>query len=349
MLSGISVEYYTRLERGKATGVSHEVLDGIARTLQLDEAERAHLFDLVRTAATGAPPGGAQARSASARWSSGSSIRCSPSRPTSATAAWTSWRPTSSGRPSTPRSSPTQPQAPNMARFIFLSPQAREFFVSWEGNRQRRGGDPAGEAGRNPYDRRLSDLDRRAVHPQRRIPGPLGRPQRQVPPHRQQAAPPSDSRRSDPRLRGPGTTRRPRPADPRSIPPSPYHPRTMPSSCLPPGPPPHPSRSLTPTRPAERGPRCRAGVRRPPASPGARVSRRRGQAEVIAGLVRARQGVGRGPQVADLAGELGDDLGELGPEAPARPPSSRGTVVSRRLRQVPRSSWIPARAGRGRR
>ena len=55
MLSGISVEYYTRLERGKATGVSHEVLDAIARTLQLDEAERAHLFDLVRTAATGGP------------------------------------------------------------------------------------------------------------------------------------------------------------------------------------------------------------------------------------------------------------------------------------------------------
>jgi MmyB-like transcription regulator ligand binding domain len=55
MLSGISVEYYTHLERGKATGVSHEVLDANARTLQLDDAERAHLFDLVRTAATGGP------------------------------------------------------------------------------------------------------------------------------------------------------------------------------------------------------------------------------------------------------------------------------------------------------
>ena len=55
MLSGIGVEYYTRLERGKATGVSHEVLDAIARTLQFDEAERAHLFNLVRTAATGGP------------------------------------------------------------------------------------------------------------------------------------------------------------------------------------------------------------------------------------------------------------------------------------------------------
>jgi transcriptional regulator with XRE-family HTH domain len=50
MLAGISVEYYTRLERGNASGVSEEVLEGIARSLQLDEAEHAHLFDLVRTA-----------------------------------------------------------------------------------------------------------------------------------------------------------------------------------------------------------------------------------------------------------------------------------------------------------
>jgi len=38
MLAGISVEYYTRLERGNATGVSEDVLEGIARALQLDEA-----------------------------------------------------------------------------------------------------------------------------------------------------------------------------------------------------------------------------------------------------------------------------------------------------------------------
>jgi len=50
MLAGISVEYYTRLERGSATGVSEDVMEGIARALQLDEAEHAHLFDLVRTA-----------------------------------------------------------------------------------------------------------------------------------------------------------------------------------------------------------------------------------------------------------------------------------------------------------
>jgi transcriptional regulator with XRE-family HTH domain len=50
MLAGISAEYYTRLERGNASGASEDVLDGNARALQLDEAERAHLFDLVRSA-----------------------------------------------------------------------------------------------------------------------------------------------------------------------------------------------------------------------------------------------------------------------------------------------------------
>src|SRR5688500_15250568 len=50
LLAGISVEYYTRLERGNARGVSDEVLEAVSRTLLLDEAERAHLHELARTA-----------------------------------------------------------------------------------------------------------------------------------------------------------------------------------------------------------------------------------------------------------------------------------------------------------
>ncbi len=48
LLAGMSVEYYVRLERGNATGVSEAVLEGVSRALQLDDAEHAHLYDLVR-------------------------------------------------------------------------------------------------------------------------------------------------------------------------------------------------------------------------------------------------------------------------------------------------------------
>jgi len=52
LLAGVSVDYYTRLERGNAHGASDSVLEALARALQLDEAERAHLFDLVQAAST---------------------------------------------------------------------------------------------------------------------------------------------------------------------------------------------------------------------------------------------------------------------------------------------------------
>ncbi|GAB2578883.1 transcriptional regulator [Paractinoplanes abujensis] len=49
-LAGMSVEYYAKLERGALAGVSAGVLDAIARALQLDEAERAHLVRLAQAA-----------------------------------------------------------------------------------------------------------------------------------------------------------------------------------------------------------------------------------------------------------------------------------------------------------
>lgn len=51
-LAGLSVDYYTQIERGKAHGVSESVLDALTRALQLDEAECSHLFDLHRSATT---------------------------------------------------------------------------------------------------------------------------------------------------------------------------------------------------------------------------------------------------------------------------------------------------------
>ncbi len=49
-LAGVSVEYYSKLERGTLAGVSAGVLDALARALQLDDAERAHLLRLAREA-----------------------------------------------------------------------------------------------------------------------------------------------------------------------------------------------------------------------------------------------------------------------------------------------------------
>ena len=47
-LAGVSADYYARLERGNLSGTSDSVLEAVARALQLDDAERAHLFDLAR-------------------------------------------------------------------------------------------------------------------------------------------------------------------------------------------------------------------------------------------------------------------------------------------------------------
>ncbi|MFE2810168.1 helix-turn-helix transcriptional regulator [Streptomyces nigra] len=45
-LSGVSVDYYVRLEQGRATQPSEQVLDALARVLGLDEIERGHLTRL---------------------------------------------------------------------------------------------------------------------------------------------------------------------------------------------------------------------------------------------------------------------------------------------------------------
>ena len=51
-LAGVSIEYYTRLERGNLSGASDSILDAIARALELDRAEHDHLYDLARAANT---------------------------------------------------------------------------------------------------------------------------------------------------------------------------------------------------------------------------------------------------------------------------------------------------------
>ncbi|MCQ4210317.1 helix-turn-helix transcriptional regulator [Streptomyces longispororuber] len=55
-LAGVSVDYYTRLEQGRATQPSEQVLDALSRALRLDDAARGHLHRLARLRHHRPPP-----------------------------------------------------------------------------------------------------------------------------------------------------------------------------------------------------------------------------------------------------------------------------------------------------
>ena len=158
LLAGVSVDYYTRLERGNASGVSESVLEALARALQLDEAERAHLFDLARAAHRDDASAAARRSSASARACSASSTRSPPRRRSCATGAWTSSPPTGSAAPST-RSTSTARTARRTRRASSSSIRARQTSTP-TGTRSPTDAVAIlrSEAGRDPYDRGLSDL-----------------------------------------------------------------------------------------------------------------------------------------------------------------------------------------------
>ncbi|MEU4332905.1 helix-turn-helix domain-containing protein [Nonomuraea dietziae] len=158
LLAGISSEYYTRLERGDATGVSESVIEGIAQALQLDEAERIHLLDLLRGAGTTRPP---RRRPAQQR------VRPAVQRVldsmTGAPAFILSGRgdilaANTLGRAlfSPVYADPVRP--PNNARFVFLNPRATEFFREWDKVANDTVAMLRAEAGRDLYDRRLTEL-----------------------------------------------------------------------------------------------------------------------------------------------------------------------------------------------
>ncbi|HSN10651.1 MAG TPA: helix-turn-helix transcriptional regulator [Propionibacteriaceae bacterium] len=156
LLAGVSVEYYVRLERGNLGGASEAVLDSVADALQLDEAERAHLHDLARTSST---------RAGARR----------PARPTvrpqvqwlldsmTDTAAYVRnaridiLATNTLGRALYAPVFEMQGR-PNVARFVFLDPRSRDFFIELP--------KVAGEAaallrtlaGENPYDQGLTEL-----------------------------------------------------------------------------------------------------------------------------------------------------------------------------------------------
>ncbi|RDH79828.1 XRE family transcriptional regulator [Mycolicibacterium moriokaense] len=160
MLAGISVEYYTRLERGNARGVSDEVVDGVARALHLDDIERTHLVDLVRTA---------NASPAAVRRRKPTTMRVRPQLQqlldgmTDAAAFVRNGRldvlsTNYLGRALYSSAFDDSVRPVNLARFVFLNPEATAFYRDWTGIARDAVGSLRTEAGQHPSDPALSEL-----------------------------------------------------------------------------------------------------------------------------------------------------------------------------------------------
>jgi transcriptional regulator with XRE-family HTH domain len=158
LLAGVSVDYYTRLERGNATGVSDTVLEAVAKALQLDETERRHLFDLVR-AAQPATTG----RRRRARPKLRPAVQQMIDAMTTVPAFVRNGRldllgANQLGRALYSQHFDSNSQQANTARFVFLDDRSQTYYVDWDTVATDVVAVLRAEAGRDPYDRDLSDL-----------------------------------------------------------------------------------------------------------------------------------------------------------------------------------------------
>ena len=158
LLAGVSIDYYVRMERGNLAGASDAVLEGVARALQLDDAERDHLFDLARAS---------EPQPARLRRSREPGVTASVQQVLDAITDAPAWVRNArhdmlaANRLARALYAPllADPRRPaNNARFVYLDPASRDFFTDWD----RAADDIAAmlrlEAGRNPYDKKLVEL-----------------------------------------------------------------------------------------------------------------------------------------------------------------------------------------------
>ena len=158
-LAGLSTDYYTRLEKGNLRGASDGVLEAIARALHLDDAERAHLFDLARAARAGAREPRRRVRAEQVR----PSIQHVLDAMTSAPAVVTNGRldvvaGNALGRAVFSVVLEDPDRTTNMARFCFLDPRSADFYPDWEEIADATVAHLRTQAGRDPYNRALTDL-----------------------------------------------------------------------------------------------------------------------------------------------------------------------------------------------
>lgn len=162
MLAGVSVEYYAKLERGTIAGASASVLDAVSRALRLDDAERAHLLDLAR-AADGIPTSGRSRGRAARPTGPRPSLQWALEAITDAVAFVRDPRQNllatnALGRAFYAPVIGDGGRTPNLARFQFLDPAARDFYPEWDVMAEMCVGVMRAEAGRNPHDKAFQDL-----------------------------------------------------------------------------------------------------------------------------------------------------------------------------------------------
>jgi transcriptional regulator with XRE-family HTH domain len=158
VLAGVSPEWYARLEKGHIGGVSDSVLDAVAQALRLDEAERDHLYDLARAA---------RSASRSSRRRTPPGVRPSVQRILDAMGTAPALvrngrldilaiNPLGRALYSPAFEDPSRPA--NLARFNFLDPRSRDFYPEWNEAANTSVALLRTEAGRDPYNRELTDL-----------------------------------------------------------------------------------------------------------------------------------------------------------------------------------------------
>ncbi|MET7548344.1 MULTISPECIES: helix-turn-helix domain-containing protein [unclassified Streptomyces] len=154
-LAGVSVAYYTRLEQGNGRNVSAEVLDSIARALQLTDAEHAHLTHLAKPKQKKKPAGRIQQVRGTLRTLL-DAMDGVPAYVVGRRSDILAWNRMAAAIFGDWAEMPAQER--NWARLIFLRPEYRDLFVDWEQKAIDIVCQLRMDAGRYPDDPRLSAL-----------------------------------------------------------------------------------------------------------------------------------------------------------------------------------------------
>src|SRR3954451_1495980 len=162
-LAGVSIEYYSKLERGSLAGVSASVLDAIARALRLDDAERSHLFNLAQ-AADGTSQLLRPRRRSRKHWTPRPSLTWVLDAITGGPAIVRNGRmdllaTNQLGRAMHASLYERSPgPAPNFARYTFLDEDSHTFYSDWDTAADTAVAILRTEAGRAPHDPLIHDL-----------------------------------------------------------------------------------------------------------------------------------------------------------------------------------------------